>query len=269
MYELESTVNAEPVVNVEPQEVVEPTEPTEEVTAEPTEEVESVESGEGEVATPKQTKEQNSEYAKIRREAEQRAKEKAIAEYNQQIATLYGEYGIKSLDDLKVSVEQQRKQAQMDELLERGYTQSEVDEILEAREIMREKKERDAKEAQEQALTQMVNEFNTTFPGVDIASLPKEVIDLYQSGKDLVSAYALYQVKNIDKLKAEAQQEAIKALKENADTSPGSLSGTGGEEGKMTVDQVDKMLLSMTSKERSAWLDKNYNNLEKWGYFKT
>lgn len=266
----ESTVNAGQEGNVDLQ--IEEVTEVEEVTAEEAPEQEEssidVESVEGDVATPKQSKETNSEFAKVRKEAEARAREIATKEANQRIASLYAEYGIGSIDELEQAITQQKRQAEVDSLSERGYTQDEIDEIIEAREIKRQHAQVQEREKSQEQIRQMVSEFKSIFPNVDIGTIPQEVLDQVASGSDLTKAYAIHQINNIGNIKAQAQQDAIKALKNNAETSTGSLSGTSQEQQSMSIADVNKMLESMGSQQRSKWIDANYSNLEKWGYFK-
>lgn len=263
MQEIQSTVNAEPEVNVEPQEVEQPTE-----VVETPETGEQVESAEGEVATPTQSKTENADFAKVRREAEARAREKAMQEANQRVASIYGDIGIKTIDELEQAVKNQIREQQESELSSRGFSQEEINDIIEAREIKQQDKARKDKEAEAIKLQSEMQELMELFPDADIDNLPQEVIDSMAKGKDMVKAYAVYQAKNIDKIKVKTQQNTLRALKENGDTATGSITGTGAESPRMSAQQVNDLLSSMSSKEKSAWVDKNYSNLEKWGYFK-
>jgi hypothetical protein len=252
---IESTVNAEPVEVVDQQEVTEVTETTEttEQTEQQTETEQTKENVIEEVVKPQQSAEDNAKFASVRREAEKKARDSVIAE-------MYGKsHNIHTYEQYQQAVAEQEKQKQIDEL---GDIPEEV-----AREIV-EMRELKAKIADEERQRKGYQEFIETFPDVDASKIPTDVWDMVAKGKDLTSAYALYQVKNMDKLKTETEQETLKKIKQNAETSTGSINSNNQTNDTMTVDQVNKLLEGMGKGERDKWIDKNMNNLEKWGYFK-
>jgi hypothetical protein len=243
---------------VDSQEVTESTETTKsaevtETTEQQTETEQNKESVIEEVAKPQQSAEDNAKFASVRREAEKKARDSVIAE-------MYGKsHGIHTYEQYQQAVAEQEKQKQIDEL---GDIPEEVArEIVEARELK-------AKIAKEESDRKSYLEFIENFPGVDANKIPTEVWEIVAKGKDLTSAYALYQVKNMDKIKTETEQETLKKIKQNAETSTGSIQSNAQSNDSMTVDQVNKLLEGMGKGERDKWIDKNMDNLEKWGYFK-
>jgi hypothetical protein len=252
---IESTVNAEPVEVVDQQEVTEVTE-NEETTEQTEQQTETTEQTEKnvieEVVKPQQSAEDNAKFASVRREAEKKARDSVIAE-------MYGKsHGINTYEQYQQAVAEQEKQKQIDEL---GDIPEEVArEIVEARELKKQIEEQSKKDKE-------IAEFVQEFPGV--TTVPQEVWDIVnQKGKDLTSAYAIYLSKNMDKLKTETEQETLKKIKQNAETSTGSIQSNAQSNDNMTVDQVNKLLEGMGKGERDKWIDKNMDNLEKWGYFK-
>jgi len=245
---IENSVDAEQVDVVD-----QPIEEAEEV-SEPLAEPEPVEeSVKEEVAKPQQTAEDNAKFAAVRREAEAKARDKVISE-------LYGKsHNIHTYADYQEAVARENMQREIEEL---GDIPEDVaKEIVEARQFKK-------KLAEEAEQTRQYKEFMDTFPTIDVNTIPVEVFEMAAQGRDLTSAYALYQVKNLDKIKVQTEQETIKKIKQNVETSTGDLSGNQVQDDKMSVDQVNKLLESMGGKERSAWVDKNIDKLEKWGYFK-
>lgn len=218
---------------------------------------------------PIQSAEDNAKYATIRREAEERARSRAQAEYDKQIADLYGDHGIKSFAELKQAIEKQKEEERLDELLSNNIPEEYAKEIIENRKFREQFQSEKQQQEQKQKETQMFSEFMEMFPNVKGDEIPAEVWQMVDSGKSLTDAFALHQVKNMDQFKIQAQQEAIKAIKDNADSSTGSVNaGAAGEQSSMSVDQVNQLLANMSNSEQSKWIDSNMQNLEKWGYFK-
>lgn len=262
---IESTVNAEPEVNVEPQEEeINDTQSTEQEQAEESEKEEVAEP-----QKPVQSAEENSKFAAIRREAEAKAAEKAEQQFNAQIAEIYGEFGITTIGELKERMREQREEEELQELLSSNIPEEYAKEMIESR---RDRAERAAeKKAQQERENQIAQyeEFRETFGDIKPEDIPAEVWQIASKGKDLTSAYAIYQAKNLSTVKTQAQQEAIKAMKQNADSSTGSVNArASSDESGMSVQQVNDLLNAMPSTERTKWIDANYGNLEKWGYFK-
>lgn len=178
-------------------------------------------------------------------------------------------YGFDDPSKYIEAVEAQWKQDQINELVQKNIPEEYAKELLENKEF-REKYEADqqAKEAKDKEAA-MYQSFVETFPGVDASNIPQEVWNAVQDGQDLTAAYAIYQVKHMDTIKTEAQQEAIKAMTENAQSSSGSVTEQStSETGVMSIDQINATLANMTSSEQSKWIDSNYDMIEKSGYFK-
>jgi len=102
--------------------------------------------------------------------------------------------------------------------------------------------------------------------GLDAGSIPQAVLDAYDNGKPLEQAYLEHALKETA-LKTE--QATLKKIMKNKETSSGELNTSPTNTTKnMTPKQIDKILGNMTSKEQSNWIDKNYDLIEKSGYFK-
>lgn len=81
------------------------------------------------------------------------------------------------------------------------------------------------------------NEFFSTFPDVEVAKIQPEVYQLkHEKGLSLTDAYLRV---NFKSLKAQSEQEVIKKLQGNAQSSPGSL-GQGGAAQTSTVSSMSK-----------------------------
>jgi len=224
MLENESTVNAEPEANVEPQE---------------TEQVESVESEASEVATEQpekavQSKEENSRFAEVRKNAEREAQDRLIAE-------MYGDsHGIHTKADYDKAVREQKES----ELIE-SMRESDVD----PKDIYKKLKESDPdyaelKKIRTESYTQsQLNQLNTDLKELDIEMTinslddvvklgnSDQIIKHIEQGKTLSEAYFLANRKEIIRKEAEkARTETLKKTEMLSNSSPGALDNSGGDD---------------------------------------
>jgi hypothetical protein len=232
---IESTVNAEPVGNVEPQE----TQVAENAT---TEQVETTESVQGETANstvekPVQDAQTNAQYAKIRREAEQRAKDAVIAE-------LYSSQGINTYADYQKAIQEQQRQqeAQQKGIDPEFYGQfKSMEEKLNAIEREKTMLQQEQTLSNDPKVGQLFNEWKTEVKGL-----------AQQYNVDLDTAFTILARERIADVMAsqrtKAEQEAIKGLQQNAQTTPGSIR-QGGEHLKNNIkDMPSKDFNSLVQK---------------------
>lgn len=100
---------------------------------------------------------------------------------------------------------------------------------------------------------------------LEAENIPQEVIDAYEKGQSLKEAYQDHMLKNI---KFKTEQETLQKLDNNKRKSAGKIEeGTKNSTKDMTVTQIDKLMSSMSSSERSSWIKNNYSVAEKAGYF--
>lgn len=101
---------------------------------------------------------------------------------------------------------------------------------------------------------------------LDADSIPQEVLDAYSKGISLKEAYQDHLLENI---KLTTEQETLKKLAHNKETSAGKLAdGVIDTTKDMTVAQINELLSSKSSSQQSKWLDANWKAVEKSGYFK-
>lgn len=230
MDNIESNVNALPEVNVEPQ--------AQEVNSESVHEEVAPSQNE----KPIQSAEENAKYAQVRREAEQKAYQKAQDEL---IASMYGEsHGIytkadydKAIAEAKAAEERAKIQEKIgvdpDELKPIFQNWKETDPDFQELKAIRAEKNIST------ALSDLNNELKDA--GVDlqlkdlseteVLKLPNvdKIINLIQTkGHSLADAFFIANKKDIITRQAEkAQQEAIAKITANGASSPGSLAGGG------------------------------------------
>lgn len=228
--------------SVNTQEVAEPVENTEATE-------QTAESVDGGVAAPQQeerhvqTAEENAKYAAIRRQAEQKAMDKVIAE-------IYGSQGITTYAQYQEAIRQQQREA---EAQQRGIDPEFYNEFSSVKEELDNIKREKALMQQEQQLSsdpkvgQLFNEWKA-----EVKDLANQYNVDYDTAFTILARERIADVMSSQRTKAE--QEAIKGLQTNAQTSPGSLS-TGGNEVFFTREQVANM--------SQAEVNKHYNQIIK------
>ncbi|MDF2800783.1 MAG: hypothetical protein K0S61_686 [Anaerocolumna sp.] len=221
---IESTVNAEPVGNVEPQEEI----------AEQLKQVEPTESVTEEVAEPQQEQQKtvqdaqtNAMFAKIRREAEQKAKDNMISE-------MYGQtHGIHTYAEYQRAVQEQKRQQEAEQ---KGIDPQFYNQFMEMQEKLNSIEKEKTFIEQEAQLTSdpEVGHLYTQWKD-DVKSVSKEF------NVDLNTAFTLILRQNLGSILGQtsqkAQQETIQKINNNATSSPGGLSS----EATHTKESVSKM----------------------------
>lgn len=200
----------------------------------------------------KQTAEENSQFAKVRRETETRAKDELIA-------SMYGEsHGIKTYADYQKAIAEAKAEEQRQQFQEKnGFDPDTVKPLFEEWK----KSDPDFQELshirQEKNITAALSDLNNELKdcGIDLqlkdlsdaetVKIPniEKVTELVSKGKTLAEAFFLANKKDIiSKQTQAAQQETLKKIADNKASSPGSLSG-GGENQQtfFSKQDVDKM----------------------------
>jgi hypothetical protein len=215
---------------------------------------------------PVQTPEQNAEFAKVRREAETKARDAVIAE-------MYGEsHGIhtyaeyqKALADQKAA--EQRAKFQEENGIDPDALKPLFDQWKESDPDLQEAKLMRAERNQTKALTDLNNELKDAGVDLQIKDLSNEelsklpnidkILEQVQKGHTLADAFFLANKKDIISRQAQtAQQEAIKKITANGESSPGSLSA-GGES-----DFISQELFESKKNDR-GWIIKNLSKIQK------
>lgn len=100
---------------------------------------------------------------------------------------------------------------------------------------------------------------------LDAENIPQQVLDAHENGQSLKEAYMDYV---LDDIKFKTEQDTIKKIAKNKETSAGKLKdGTPDKTTDMTKDQINTLLAGMSAKQQSKWLDTNWKVVEKSGYF--
>jgi len=205
--------------------------------------------------------------------------EEKLNKLNPQVAfaqTLAEKYGFKTVEEYEKAVQEQWKQDEINQLVQNNIPEEYAKEMIENRKFRdtygKEKETKAAEEAQKQKDLDFIDwhddmvkqgVFKEAF---DAKTMPKEVLEAYQKGEDLKFAYAQHMLMN---QRESVQQETIKNLTQNSETSVGAINSQSSTETQpMTNQQVDTLLSGMSESEQSKWIDSNMDNLEKWGYFK-
>lgn len=99
---------------------------------------------------------------------------------------------------------------------------------------------------------------------IDPDNIPKQVIEAFEQGESLTEAYMDYM---LDDITVKTEQETLKKLQKNKETSTGGLKPNASKETTMSAEQVVKTMESMSRSERQAWIKANDKLIEKSGYY--
>lgn len=104
--------------------------------------------------------------------------------------------------------------------------------IIQARQMEQQIRQRETEFQERERLQQEANELSQAFPDIDSAAITPEVLELRKkTGISLLDAYLRTNYKNmITGAKLTAEQAAVKALQNNAQTSPGALGSEGAQQ---------------------------------------
>lgn len=256
----ESSVNAEPVENVVDSQETEQDETADKAVNAEKEETAIPQADE----KPVQDTETNKIYAKIRKEAEAKAKDEAIAEmgmeWNGKPITTYAQYK----QALNEKAEYDRRKSLQDQGIDPKVVDQYVNEnptVKKAQELIEKQEIEEFKQQNQIGFLDWFKEQNGREYDAAKDIIPAEVwqqSDAYEKskgreGKSLVDAYAKYENQLLKKKLAEYEkgQKAAEVNKEAATGSTGSVTGNGTTPAMFTRDQVK----TMTQKE----VDKNYD----------
>lgn len=206
-----------------------------------------------------QSKEDNAKFAEMRRKNEQAVKDAEIRSVDKYISDQYGEsHGIHTKADYDKALAKQ-KQNELEESVRTG----EVD-PKDAYERMKanDPEYQQMKQSKSDAfINNQLSELNNDLKGMDLditvnsiddlSGLPnsKTVIKYVNKGNTLSDAYFLANKQDIiNKNSTKIQQETIKKISANGDSTPGALSDTGETNSLFTEDQVNNMTQSEVNK---------------------
>jgi hypothetical protein len=211
---------------------------------------------------PVQTPEQNAEFAKVRRDAET----KAAAKERERADSFAKKYGYSSFEEMEKDQAEKEAQAEKQQFVEKnGFDPDSVKPLFEQwkesdpdfQELKSVRAERNATKA----LSDLNKELEDA--GVDLkladlsdaelAKVPNidKVTEYVTKGHTLADAFFLANKKDIISRQAEkAQQDTIKKINANGESSPGSLAG-GGEETFISREQFE------SRKSDRNWVVKN------------
>lgn len=208
-----------------------------------------------------QSAEDNARYASIRREAEQKAREKARDEL---IAEMYGDHGISTYAEYQRALEEANRQEELERLVQSNIPEQYAQEMIENRKFreqyqaqMKEQEQKTQQEKMYQDFLEAYPEFNDTTKANEI---PQEVWSKVKEGKNLTDAYNEHLVKEYKKqLEAlNAKEEAAKANQANAQTSTGSVKS----EGTPSVGYISKDVFE-ANKNNQKWMYEHFDEIKK------
>lgn len=100
---------------------------------------------------------------------------------------------------------------------------------------------------------------------LDVNNIPDHVVKAMENGMNAREAYMEHYLKD---MKVRTEQETINKIVKNKETSGGEIvNGKKNSNHDMTPAQVNKLLDGMSESQQQAWADKNWDMLERIGYF--
>lgn len=223
-----------------------------------TEQAVSTESVNDEVATsqqnekPVQSAEENSRFAQVRRDAEQKAYAKAQDDV---IEKMYGaSYGIHTFAEYEAAMAKQEQEQELQELLAKNIPEEYATEMLESRKLREQiNAEKEAKQQKEKRDADALD-FIKAFPDVKADDIPVEVWQANEKGIPLRYAYAEHAYKMATKA-----EEVAKANAENARSSTGSVNtnGAANDSDFVSFDSYEQ------NKNNQSWVNKNFDKIMK------
>lgn len=233
-------------------------------------EVQQAESVEPEVAADTQadtekhvqSKEENAKYAELRRKYEAEKAEEVQKAKDKVIADMYGEsHGIHTEAEYKEAMQKQREREEIEKITQKGVSEADAKEILEARRVMEEaermKAEMETEKQQKERATKENQDFLDYFKvengrdyDPDKDTVPDEVWKKNSEGIPLKYAFMEHQLEQI-RLGKETQQKNL----ENAEASIGKISA----DGNLDTDFISESVFEKNKTDRRWVMD----NLEK------
>lgn len=258
---IENTVNAVTEEVVTPQIETQTTEPAQDTGVTP------------ETATPEpaQSAEENAKYAKVRRDAEEKARAKA---QDDTIAELYGEsHGIHTMADYKSAVAAQKEAERLAEMQEKGvdpdYLKTLIEsdpEVKSARQLLADQKQKDADTANRLEFLDYFKESNGRDYDATKDEIPMETWELTLKGVPLKQAYTLTEAKMLraELAALKAGKTAEETNRKNADSSPGNIDGEAvAEPGYISAETFE------ANRSNRSWVVKNLEKItasrKSWG----
>ena len=172
------------------------------------------------------------------------------------------------------AVKKEREQAEYSKAVEeyrnKGYDEEVAKELInmkrEAAETKKQLAELQQKSEEAKQNEEFVNWYDEKHKAgvfkdaLDVSKIPSEVWAKVKDGTSLKSAYMEYQ---LDNLKTSTEQEVISKMAERKESTTGSVKDTTQpEEAELTMETI------LANKDDKAWIAKNFDRIEKSGYFK-
>ena len=190
-----------------------------------------------------QSEEQNRAFADMRRQVEH-ANATIAKTYSQPITIGDRTFTIKNSKDLEEAQTYQEQFTQKQQYKDKGIDPDMINKIVEENSTVKEAKGIIASQQEQVKFNSSADQLFKDFPTLNAKDVPDEVIKMFkEQGIPMNIAYKAHMYGNASKT---AEQDAIKALKANQTTTPGSLSS----------EAVPKSKFSQLSKEEKANITK-------------
>lgn len=183
------------------------------------------------VTIPTQDAQTNAAFAEMRRKAE--SAEQQVSKANQMIAKLYGEQGIQDLSALEKALQEQEATAERQRYVDAGMDPDLLNQYIEKHPDVQYARELKSKQDEQVKFQSEAAELFEMVPDLDAKTIQPEVWALRdQKGISLADAYLRV---NFKSLRTNTEQETIRKLSQNAQSTPGALGQEGADHQKPNV----------------------------------
>ena len=193
------------------------------------------------------------------------------AERDAMISEMYGEsHNIHTYADYQKAMEAQQRETEIQKLVQENVPESYAKEMMENRKFRSQYENERKTQSQKENQTKQYKEFLDAYPEFNdeakINEIPAEVWQSAKAGTSILDAYVRYENKSLkgELTKYQTQQQAVQANQVNAQSSTGSVKGTGlPDSGYISKEVFD------ANKSNQSWMSKNYESItksmQKWG----
>jgi len=207
-----------------------------------------------------QTKEENSNFASMRRKLEQEFNVKQQQAVDAEYSRLYGEsHNIHSKADYDNTIKVQEEENRQEELRGQGIDPEMFNRYIEENPTVKQSKAIIEQQNQQRHLSEQVKALEEYAPGIDLSKLDPTVVKEFESGKSLVDAYAKWENASL-KAKIAEYEGKFKAQEtntSNANSSTGSVTGNGvGDSGFISSESFQ------ANKGNQRWVMDNLNKIQ-------
>ena len=179
--------------------------------------------------------------------------------------------GFNDTDTFLSALAKEEDERKLNDLISKNIPKEYAEKLLEVDKIKEQLAKKDEQEKDTKEFSDFLDWHDNKVKGgifsepIDVKAIPQTVWDRTKDGMSLREAHMEYSFEN---MKSATEQETIAKLNKNAQTTPGSVNkNSKSDETPMTQETIAKTLESMSPDQQKDWVKKNYDKVEKAGFF--